>query len=337
MPSEGRVDRALESVTGSREAYRSAVARAVDQVRGLLERQRAAAGESREALSLGRMAEGRVDPERFAGLVADSDVLDPDAREQVERALEVLEDIDRAGDAPFRAAVEPGTGLRSAVAGRLARAGRAFGAARTVELARSGRFTAEEHGEFAERFPPAMWNRREREVAPPLVAEVPGEELSAGGLAEFLDGSQKLVLVVEGPAPPAALVRLITPGVLVMQTDDPEELGRLDDFDGPAVGALFAGGSGAFVRFLHDPAGGPTLRSRLVAGDLPEEGDLRPVGSATRFQQAEEVRQLRALAGAAEPGAGTENGGAPEEAEEAEPADRLAAWLLRQANLRDLE
>jgi hypothetical protein len=34
------------------------------------------------------------------------------------------------------------------------------------------------------------------------VVEVDGGDLQAGGLAEFLDGAQKIVLVVRGPAPP---------------------------------------------------------------------------------------------------------------------------------------
>ena len=47
---------------------------------------------------------------------------------------------------------------------------------------------------------------------------------------------QKIVLIVEGKSPPAALVRCLTPGVHVLQTDDPGALARGRDrvLDGTA-------------------------------------------------------------------------------------------------------
>lgn len=341
MPSDDRVERALEAVAEDRDAFRSAVAGAVDEVGGLLEKQRVPAGEDRDRdSSLGQLAEGRIDPERFASVLEESGGLDPGATELVERAHGVLEDVHRAGRDLFRLDLGADDDLRDRVASALARAGRAFGAARTVELARSNRFREEVHGDYLDHFPQAMWNGEERGVAPPLVVRLPGEALRPAGLAEVVDGSLKLVLVVEGEAPAAPLVRLITPGTLVVQTDDPDALAPIREHDGPAVAALLPQGTERAARFLHDPAAEGTLAARLTVEGLPDRDDLRPVGRCTRSQQAEEIGQLGALALAADAAPASGNGGPPgasgdEEAED--PADRLAGWLLRQSGLEGVE
>ncbi len=339
MPSDDRVQRALEAVAEDREAFRSAVAGAVDEVGGLLEEQRVPAGdERRRDSSLGQLAEGRIDPERFASVLEETGGLDPGTVDLVERAREVLQEVHRSGEELFRLDLGADDDLRDEAAAALARAGRAFGAARTVELARSGRFRQDAHAGYLEDFPPAMWNAQERRVAPPLVIRLPGEALRPGGLAEVMDGSLKLVLVVEGQSPAAPLVRLITPGTLVVQSDDPDDLAPLRAHDGPGVAALVPGGAESAARFVHRPVSEASLSARLSVEHLPEEDHLRPVGSATRSQQAEELAQLRALALAADVADASENGGPPgHEAEEADPADRLAGWLLRQSGLEDLE
>lgn len=341
MPSDDRVERALEAVAEDRDAFRSAVAGAVDEVGGLLEKQRVPTdGEPDRDSSLGQLAEGRIDPERFASVLEEPGGLDPGATELVERAHDVLEDVHRTGPDLFRLDLGADDDLRDGVAAALARAGRAFGAARIVELARSNRFREEVHGSYLDDFPPAMWNGEERGVAPPLVIRLPGEALRPAGLAEVLDGSLKLVLVVEGEAPAAPLVRLITPGTLVVQTDDPDALAPIREHDGPAVAALFPEGAETGARFVHDPATTGHLAARLSVDHLPARDDLRPVGRCTRRQQAEELGQLRALALTADGAPASENGGPPgasdEEAGE-DPADRLAGWLLRQSGLEDLE
>lgn len=335
MPSDQRLDRALRAVGEGIEAFRSATAVALDEVRSRLEARRAPAGADRWAAALGPLARGTIDPERYGGLLERPEAVDPGSARRMREAAEVLAELVDAGAVAFVLRLEPGDSLRDAVAGALSRLGRAFGAARTAELARTGRYRSELHEGFLDAFPPAMWNRAEREIAPPLVVRLRGSDLRAGALAEFLDGGQKLVLDVEGSAPPASLVRLVTPGVLVFQTGDPDALARLAGFDGPAVAALF--GAGADVaRFLHEPAGGAALAQRLSVEEVPSREELRPVGPITVAQQAEELEQLAALAGpGADNGVPTAETGREDE-DGAEPADRLAAWLLRQANLKDV-
>jgi len=320
MPSDERLDRALRAVGDEIEAFRSAVARALDELRARLESRTEAAGSERWADALGPMARGRIDAERFAGLVAEPEVLDPTSAALVEEARDVLEELEDAGPSAFVRRVEPGADLRDGVAGGLSGLGRAFGAARTVELARTGSFRGELHGGFLDGFPPTMWNRAERTMAPPLVVRVRGADLRPGALASYLDGAQKLVLDVEGPAPPASLVRLITPGVLVLQTDDPGALERLAAFDGPAVAALFDRG-GQTASFRHDPEAGPGLGGRLAVERTPEPRALRPVGAITVDQQREELEQLAALAGA---GALLDDAPAGNGAEEPEAAGGVA-------------
>lgn len=338
MPSEQRVDLVLSALQGSLEGFRSAVARAVDEVRAELERRRQPAGVPPDAQALGALASRIMDPGRFAGLFAEDSLLDPEAYALLEQAHEALASLDAADDRMFVESIPEGASLRDAVEAGLGRLGVAFGAARVAELAREGRHRTNGHAGHLSHFPPPSWNRAERGLAPPLVVETPGATLRAGALAEFLDGAQKLVLVVQGAAPPAPLVRLITPGVLVVQTKEPEELGRLADFEGPAVAALFPEGSGAAC-FTHDPSAGTGLAERMAVEELPEVSDLRPVGAISAAQQAEELAQLASLSrvGAAAPAAPSTNGHAASGGgDSARPADRLAAWLLRQANLRDL-
>jgi hypothetical protein len=144
----------------------------------------------------------------------------------------------------------------------------------------------------------------------------------------MLQGAQKIVLLVSGAAPPAALVRLISPGVLVLQTTILADLGRLTLHDGPAVAAVLPEGA---ARFLWEPRAHE--RGHLVVHHLPQAEPPRRIGRITTFQQVEELRWLERLATdfarAAEPrGAPTAEPVAP-----AEPGDQLAAWLLRQAEL----
>lgn len=338
MPSEDRAVRALEALSEDRDAFRSSVARAVDEVGGLLDRQRSSSDVERSGRSLGAMAEGRIDPDRFASLLGKSDALEPEALEQLERAHEVLTEIHDEGDDLHRVRLEEGGSLRDAVAGATARMGRAFGAARTAELARSGRFRLEDHGGYLDAFPFGMWNTREREIAPPLVVELAGRDLRPAGLCEFLDGGAKIALVVDGTAPPASLVRLVTPGVLVVQSAGAEGLAPFGEHEGAAVGALFDDGDGV-ARFTHRPDAGEDPASRLTVEELPGDETIRPVGTISRRQQLEELRQLEALSRLSAAASASENGGAPDGADEAEaePADRLAGWLLRQSGLDQVE
>jgi hypothetical protein len=230
--------------------------------------------------------------------------------------------------------VPAGGDLRAGVARALADLGRAFGAVRTFEVARSGGRRAGEAAAALDGFPYARWSRGERRAAPPLVVAVDGADLRAGVLAEFLDGAQKIVLVVRGPCAPAALVRLVTPGTFVLQSADGTGLDRFAEWGGPGIAALVPDTA---ARFAHDPAGGAAAWQRLSVAHLPEGDPRISVGGASGAQQAEELRQLRMLAARPEapPGAVAVPvaGAAPQAAD---PADKLAAWLLSQVDLSDL-
>lgn len=338
MPSDPRVELALRALAGPIERYRSAVAAAGEEVRGFLAAHRSAADAADAAVELGPFAAGRIDVQRFSRLLASSPALDAAALSEAEAALGVLRKAAARGAEAFHVRVEPGGRLRDRVEAARAEAGRVVEAARRVARAKSG--AARPAGENGRRGRPlafAEWTEGERRWTPPLVVELEGADLRAAELGELLDGGAKIVLVVRGECAPAPLVRLITPGTLVLQTADETGLDRIADAEGPAVAALVPEGA---ARFLHDPAAGAEPWARLTIWGLPDGPPKRPVGGLSVRQQAEELEQLRALAArptGAELEAAAAAGGAPAAAARAEdPVDRLAAWLLSQADLKDL-
>jgi hypothetical protein len=340
MPSDDRTREALGAIAPARTAFRAAVAAAAEDVRTLLRGMRAGAnGGTRPGGALGEFAGGRIDLERFDALFAHGAVLDAAGIATIERALGILEEIAGWGEDGYAVHVSAGHDLRAGIAAALAVLGRAFGAAAAVELVRTRRFDPREHAALLQPFPSERWNRAERRIAPPLVVEVDGGDLRAGGLAEFLDGTQKLVLVVRGDAPPAALVRAITPGILVAQIADAGTLADLASFDGPALIALVPETAALFV---HDPRAGETLAQRLTVARIPETAGRGGRGTPSLFQREEELRQLRVLAQPETPPAATAVAEpvAPAAvnvaAQEADPAARLAALLLRQTDLSGL-
>ncbi len=330
MPSDQLIQDALAALAGARDDYRSALVGTVDQLRGLLEAHGAGpdSGLQRAAAELGSFAAGHIDVERFSALFTAQDSLDEASRAHLERAVDTLSSLAARGDGVFVARVPKGSDLRAAVARALGEAGRAFGAARTAELARTGRFRDDEHRTWIDHFPPSEWSRKEREVAPPLVVIVDGSDLRAGGLAEFLDGTQKIVLLVDGRAPAAALVRCVTPGVHVLQTDDPAELARLGATDGPAVAAVLPAGCAVFE---HRPGPDGPVGLRLSVTRLPDEEPRRAIEGISAFQQGEELRQLRSLAAGGAVTVVTAEGDVSMPAAPATDADLLAAWILQQA------
>ncbi len=323
MPSDDLIKRALAALEDRRESYHSAVATAVDEVRTLLDAHRAPSngkkGE-RAAAELGVFAAGRIDTERFEALFSERQTLDKAAVRQIEEALEVLTALLEAGDDLHVARVRSGGDLRDTVRDALAHAGRAFGAGRAVENARSGTSPAE----YADGFAPALWNRAERTVAPPLVVELDGADLQPAGLADYLEGAQAIVLLVRKPTPPAALARLITPGTLVVQGTDGDALDALRSWDGPAVVAVVPEGA----TFHYTPADGP---GELVVDSRPEDKP-RPVGRLSVARQEADLALLDLLDGAAA-GRVVAAAAGSEPARAADPTDKLAAWLLRQATI----
>jgi hypothetical protein len=348
MQSEELVRRALDALASPREAFRSAVVAAVDEIGARIAAEGVQPEErvERARHELGAFGGGRIDSARFASIFGASAVLDPGALTRLQRAHATLRRIAEQGDALLTVRVAPGADLYLAVTRALAEVGRAFGAARDVQLARSGRGANGGAPDAGAGFGFRGWNRAERQIAPPLVVEVDGGDAQVAGLAELMNGRQKIALVLRGAAPPAPLARLATPGVLVMQTGDPADLDLLAAVDGPAIAAVVPEGC---ARFVHRP-GPAEAHRRFEILHLPAGEPREAVGSFSPFQQAEELALLRSLATPPAASAPTPAptppavaaGGTPAApaavtavvpAEPADPAERLAAWLLRQADL----
>jgi len=337
MPSENSNRAlALEAVADPIETYRSAVATTAEEVRGFLAAHRDDETDDQSTLAaeLGSFGAQRIDMDRFENLLSGSrDKEEPDTLRKVEKAFTVLRTFAAAGNDGFHVKVKRGARLREVVAVRLSEIGRGFAAARIAGLAALG---ALRDGQAEALLAPLgfdAWNKGERRLAPPLVVELEGADLCAADLAEFLDGSVKMVLVVNGDAPPAPLVRLITPSTFVLQTTDPADLDRFTATEACAVAALMPSGA---ARFVHDPAGGRSLRDRLEIFQLPDKPPRKKLGGLSAHQQNEELEQLRALAefsAAPEPAIGTPQA----HAHEVTSVEKLGAWLLTQTDLNGVE
>lgn len=336
MRSDERVAEILNLLAGPTQEFRAAIATTADEVRNLLESGKPGANGNAEraAAELGEFAARHIDAEQFVRLFSDDTRLDKQSIETIQLGLETLEELSGREQRLISFEVPQDGDLVETVRRALADVGRAFGAARTVEMSRTGRYRVNEYARSLGSFPYARWSRTERRIAPPIVVELHGSDMRVAGLAEFLDGSQKIVLVVRDQCPPAPLVRLVTPRTFVLQTGEPKDLERLIKWDGPGIAAV-VGDSAA--HFVHDPAAGNTVWQRITIVKDAEE-PKKAVGSLSVSQQAEELEQLRALAAkppvvaAAPPEAATAEPQAP-----SDPVDKLAAWLLSQADLSGLD
>lgn len=330
MPSESPHRRAvLAAFGGAWKAYQEAASAAADEVEAQLLALRAPAASPAAAVAveLGPLGASHFDLDKIASLMTHEEAPSPLSIEALETAGRTLRDLATA-DPEATVQVGPGERVHGAVAAALARIGRGFGAAHVTSLARTARYEPELHAGWLRAYPFARWTRRERQLAPPILVEVDGADLHVSGLAEFLDGSVKIVLLVrDGAVPPAPLVRLMTPGVFVAQSHDGSELERFAAWSGPGV---FAWMPSAAARFVHDPGGGPWLANRLSLGSEPAM-PRRGLGAWSAAQLAEELRQLQALAAAPPPAqAGFDAPGG------ADPVDRLAAWLISRADLSEV-
>jgi len=331
MPSDERTSAALAALQKPRDRYRSAVAATLEEVRVYLDTHRAEAGDRLAVLAaeLGMVGAAHIDIARFSALLTAEPTVDRGTHETLTRALEVLEELAQVSDEAFVVTLEPGANLYERVAARLDDFGRAMGAARVIDAARVGRYHPAEHDRLLRAFPFGRWSPAERAVAPPIVVEVEGADLRPAGLAEFLDGAVKIVLVVRGETSPAPLVRLVTPRTFVAQAADDATVARLVEWDGPGVVGLLPEGT---ARFSHSPVAGDGLGARLTVGEIPALDGRKRSGPFSRAQQLEELEQLKALQAAATAAPSTAAGPA-EIAESADPADKLAAWLLQQTDL----
>jgi hypothetical protein len=330
MPSEpqqqaqDRTAAARAALKPARDRYRSIVAATVEQVRPTLKRAADADGTraGEPADTLGALGAKLIDLDRFRALTPRSPREDG-ASEPVEHAFDTLTELLAEGDAAFEVEVTDGQTLHAAVDAGLRALGRAFGAARVIDLAQAGRYEADEHAALLEGVPFARWNQAEREVAPPLLVRVPGAQLAAGGLADFLDGGTQLLLVVDGEAPLAPLAPLITPGRLVQQAEDAGAL-ALSGWQGPAIAALVRAPA---ALFLHDPGGGASYFERIRVDALPDDDKARRVGTTTASADVDALAHLRALTSE------TVEPAVEDEASSDNAEARLAAWLLKQARL----
>lgn len=326
--------KALAALAPRVEAFHSAVASAEEEIRSFVTHSRGVSEYRTEQtlVELGPFAVGRIDPEKFATLLLDSEDLSDEAEGVLERAEQILQSFSVGSDFHL-VQVAQGGDLRDAVKDALNHVGQVFGASRAVELARGGVFDPDQHNQFLAGLPFRKWNRSERQLAPPMVVEVEADDLLPAGLGEFLDGAVKVVLVVKGHTSPAPLARLITPGTYVVQTADPADLQGLARSRHPGVALLFDEARPEQARFAHDPDAGATTWQRLAVSHMPEQPD---VGRGRRAPVwLEELAHLQSLA-RKPAGVALGEDGAPivdMAVEEGAPADQLAAFLLSQIDL----
>ena len=318
MPFDKRTKAALEAIRPRIERFHSALAVTAEEVRGLL----SGAGETAEdqSIALGKFASGHVNVERFSAFTRKSAQVDPAAEAPIRAAQSALRDLLEIGDHLFVLNLPAGADLGAEVNRQLAQIGDAFAAAHLVDLAKRGKYREEEHGNLLDGLPYAEWSQAERALAPGLVVVLDGADFAPAQVAPFLDIGMKMVFVVNGDAPAAAMSRLVTPGVFVQQVSGEDGLDAFAAFEGTAAAAMLPEGA---VSFVHDPEAGEATFERFTTLDFPREVRKRAVGGISVGQQAEDYALLEALA--VVPG--------PSGDAAADPAGKLSAWLLSQTNL----
>ncbi len=332
MPSDPRVAQALKALAQPIAEFRAAVQGALAQADAFIAAQNADAAmqAARAAAELGVFAGGHVDAARFAAMFPAVAKADKTSTAVLNKAAKILREVAAQDEKACLAAVTDGRKLGATIDAALAAVGQAFGAIIATELVRGGRYKAAEHERLLNPTEFRAWNNAERRFAPPLVVEVDGVDLHAGALLDFADGREKIVLVVRGAAPPAALVRCVTPGTFVLQTVDGTGLDRLAGYEGPAIAAFLPEGA---ATFMHDPTAGKDTWQRLTVPFLPA-APFKAVGGFSAWQMEQDVKMLADLARTpfvvpATPGAK----GAPAMGA-GEAADRIAAWLLDTSGLK---
>ena len=312
---------ALEAVRPNIDQFHSALTVTTNQVRGLLAGSGNTGADKAEAL--GQFAKGKVNMERFNAFTPRGPRIEADAEAPVRDAEKVLKSLLEQGNNLFVIDTVPGRGLGHQLSVRLASIGRAFAAARIVDLAKNGAYKEDKHAATLERFPYAQWNSSERALAPALVVNVLGDDFKPSAIVPLLDTNMKIIFNVSGDAPAAALSRVISPRVFVQQLTDEVDLEAFSAFKGIAVAAFLPSTA---VSFVHDPSAGSTTYERFVSIAFPKEVRKRLIGGISPAQQAEDYSLLESLSVP------------PEIAGEAssDPAGKLSAWLLSQTNLSDL-
>lgn len=318
MASDERQRIALDAIGPRAELFRSAVAAATEQVRGLL----SGTGDEGEdqTVALGLFAQGRVNVDRFASFTPKAARIDAVAEAPIRAAQEVLKSLLAKGDELFVLNIEEGKNLSCETGRRLSKIGRAFGAARVIELAKRGEYRDDEHAGMLKKFPFSRWNKSERALVPALVIELGGADLQPSLILPFLDEHSKFVFIVDGEAPAAALSRVVSPGVFVQQETGDASLEAFLEFEGAAVAALLTPNA---VSFVHDPSAGETTYERFVTLEFPKEVRKLAIGGISPTQQAQDYALLESLSVVPVP-----TGDAA-----SDPAGKLSAWLLSQTDL----
>ena len=321
MPSEERRANALEAARPRIDQFHAALTVTANQVRGLLASSDNTEADKAEAL--GQFAKGRMNLERFNSFTQKDSGIDNTMEAPIRAAEQVLKALLDEGDELFIVRTEEGKGLGHTLSVRLASIGRAFAAARVVDLAKNGAYKEDKHAATLERFPYAQWNSSERALAPSLVVEVSGHDFKPSAIVPLLDINMKIVFIVTGDAPAGALSRVISPGVFVQQETGDAKLEAFSAFKGVAVAAYVPPTA---VSFIHDPSAGSTTYERFVSIQFPSEVRKRHIGGISPAQQAEDYTLLESLSVP------------PEIAGEAatDPAGKLSAWLLSQTDLSGL-
>lgn len=321
MQFEEKTACALNAVRSRIDQFHAALTVTTEQVRGLLSGSSNTEEDRSEAL--GFFAKGKVNMERFNSFAPKARRIEADAEAPVRAAQEVLKSLLAEGDDLFILDMVEGKGLGHSLSVRLAHIGRAFAAARVVDMAKNGAYKEDKHAATLERFPYATWNSSERALTPALVVKVSGEDFKPSSVVPLLDTNMKIIFNVRGDAPAAALSRVISPRVFVQQITGEPDLKAFTAFKGIAVAAFLPETA---VSFIHDPSAGSTTYERFASIAFPSEVRKRPIGGISPAQQAEDYTLLESLSVP------------PEIAGEAtsDPAGKLSAWLLSQTNLADL-
>lgn len=321
MQSDERVVSALSALRPAIDRYRLAASGALERARAMLAFE---PGPGRTRAALGEFAGGRIDPERFALVSAGADPLDATGREVVEHVIELIEDLLSASNEQFFVSVGQAGGAAEAIRARLTGLGTVYASARILDLVKRHGYDRLRQGSPSDGYPFEQWTAAERALAPPLVVRLDGSTLDGLELAPLVDGCVRLVLIVDGPAAPAPLARLVSPGAVIAQVHDVSLLAGLGDFDGPAVIAVMQGQE---ARFVHDPRVGSAAWKRIRIDRMPTIPPRKTLGSRSAWQQRDDLAHLKALVeppSLAHSAAGAGNG-------HADPTDRLTAWLIEQS------
>ena len=332
MLSDPRLQQALAALAQPIAEFRAIIDDAISQGDAFIAAQHASAPQraERAAFSLGRFADGRIDAAGFAALFPPVATVSGSANAALEQALIVLREVRERGDDLFVVDIAPGRRLGTELDHSLAKMGGAFGAVVLAEVVRGGRYTPE-HARLLQSREFRSWSKTERRFAPPLVVLVNGADLQSGAIMDFVDGREKIVLVVCGAAPPAPLARCITPGTFVLQTVDGSGLDRMAAFNGPAVAAIVPEGAAVF---MHDPAGGKDPWQRMTVNFSPAT-PKKSIGGQSIWQMSEDLQVIGELAATPFSVPAVGSGVAAPAVGATDAAEKIAAWLIGQAGLQD--